>query len=246
MHSTSSSSRTSVPLARWSRPHAEVAFTLVELLVVMGIIAILTAIAVPLLPAMMRSNQMNQNISNLSGVLEQAREAAVAQNTYVWVAFTSPSSGSPSDGIWVATFQSNDGTETGVNTSTSSSPSWTNTASIPGANLQVQSKLKNLPGAQIVASSGLPVSITTNFPTVLTTSLQTNLAWTVAQAGFTDLTNATFTQAIEFTPSGEAHTGLSASYNYVQFGLTATTGSTADSAGFSVSKTTGHTSVYRP
>jgi prepilin-type N-terminal cleavage/methylation domain-containing protein len=229
------------------RPRSGIAFTLVELLVVMGIIGVLVAIVVPLIPSIMRSNTMNQNVSTVSGVLEQAREAAVAQNTYVWVAFTTPVSGQPANGIWVATFQSQDGTETGINTSTTSTPNWTNTATIPGTNLQLQSKMKNLPGVQIQATSALADSLSTNLPTVLPTSLQTNLQWNVAPNSLTQGYTAAdvFSQAIEFTPDGEAHTGSANAYNYIQFGLVPTIGSTTNSAAFSVSKITGHATVYR-
>lgn len=248
MNLTSSPSLSSLRPLHARRPCSGVAFTLVELLVVMGIIGILAAIVVPLIPSIMRSNTMNQNVSTLSGVLEQAREAAVAQNTYVWVTFTTPVSGLPANGIWVATFQSQDGTETGINTSTTTTPSWANTVSIPSTNLALQSKMRNLPGIQLEAVSSSMGNFTTNLPTVLPTSLQTNLQWSVAPNAVTPgYTPAdVFSQAIEFTPDGEAHIGSSNSYNYIQFGIVPTVGSTTNCAAFSVSKITGHATVYRP
>ncbi len=61
---------------------ASPSFTLVEMLVVLGIIAILSAIAVPLIPALMRSNTLDSNVQTLTGILEQARETAISGNTY--------------------------------------------------------------------------------------------------------------------------------------------------------------------
>jgi prepilin-type N-terminal cleavage/methylation domain-containing protein len=220
-------------------------FTLIELLVVLGIMAILVAIVSPLVPSLFRANQLDSSVNTLSGILEEAREAATGGNTYIWVAFTNPVLGSPAKGIWVSTVQSLDGTETNVNTSAPTTPVW-GAITVPSTsypNLRLHSKLQNLPGVDIVSSTTLSATLTAKAPTTSITQLAP-VAWTV-----TTLANAmagsgvSFVYAIEFTPNGEAHVPIWSSN--IQFGLQPTIGSTTNSVLFNVSRLTGKTTVYR-
>ena len=61
------------------------AFTLVELLVVMGIIVVLLGLSGPLFNSIRGANDFGVNVGTLTGVFEQARAYAVANNTYVYV-----------------------------------------------------------------------------------------------------------------------------------------------------------------
>lgn len=63
------------------------AFSLIELLVVMGIIAILSSLAIPAFNAIRGGGSLTKAANDISGILEQARAYAMAQNTYVWVGF---------------------------------------------------------------------------------------------------------------------------------------------------------------
>jgi prepilin-type N-terminal cleavage/methylation domain-containing protein len=225
-------------------------FTLVELIVVIGIIAILIAIVSPLVPSLLRADQLDSSVATLSGILDEAREAATGGNTYIWVAFTNPPLGSPARGIWVSTIQSLDGTETNVNTSAPTTPVW-GAITVPSPaypNLQLHSKLQNLPGLAIVSSSTLSPTLTAKAPTNSVTQLAP-VSWTV-----TTLANASagsgvsFIYAIEFTPDGEAHVPPTLSQPWpsnIQFGLQPTIGSTTDSVLFNISRLTGKTTVYR-
>lgn len=67
-------------------------FSLIELLSVVAIIGLLATAAVPAVGDMAASSRRTQFLADLSGVLESARQYAVAKNTYVWVAFTADSS----------------------------------------------------------------------------------------------------------------------------------------------------------
>ena len=109
----------------WARVRSQRSFTLVEILVVLAILAIMAAIAAPMITSLLRGNQVDSSIVTLTGVMEQAREAAMSGNTYVWVAFT-PTNSIAANGIWVATIQSEDGTESPVNYTIT--PSWVTTA----------------------------------------------------------------------------------------------------------------------
>jgi len=234
-------------------------FTLVELLVVIAIITILAAISVPVIGSLMRSNQIDQSVSSLTGILEQARSAATSGNTYVWVAFTTNASSSPSSGIWTATIQSQDGTEGAVNTSASPTSNYWTTVTVPGtSNLQLLNKIQNLPGVQMnnVVSGGTTPSPWSTFtqtvggstpPTTSITSLSQGLTWSIPSLSSTAGAGMAFTTAIEFTPDGEAHTSASTWYNNIQFGLTPSVGtSTNNSVLINVGRLTGKTTVYRP
>ncbi len=73
--------------------HLIEAFTLVELLVTISIIAILVALTLPSLAGLNAAGKFNSAVSSISETLRLARETAVAHDTYVWVAFaitTSP------------------------------------------------------------------------------------------------------------------------------------------------------------
>ncbi len=235
-------------------------FSLVELLVVLAIISIMVTLVVPVVSGLLRSNQVDQSVATLAGLMGQAREAAIAGNTYVWVAFSAPAPSTPARGIWVATFQSQDATESPINTTVT--PSWQTTTTIPSTNLQLINKLQNLPGVTVVDVSGTGTTLSASAITainaanasspppttgVLSLFEPASMSWTVAPlqnvTGYTS--TSTFVRAMEFTPNGEARCGSSAWYNYIQFGLVPSTGSSQNAALFSISRLTGRMTVYR-
>ncbi|MEZ0385462.1 MAG: Tfp pilus assembly protein FimT/FimU [Verrucomicrobium sp.] len=61
------------------------AFTLIEMVVVIGVIGILFAVMWPALGGMLGGQNMTKSITDISGLLEQARSHAMAKNTYVYV-----------------------------------------------------------------------------------------------------------------------------------------------------------------
>ena len=63
------------------------AFSLVELLVVMAIIGILVTASIPAVGGLTSASRRTQFLSNASNLLGSARQYAVANNTYAWVAF---------------------------------------------------------------------------------------------------------------------------------------------------------------
>jgi prepilin-type N-terminal cleavage/methylation domain-containing protein len=67
--------------------HKTHAFTLVELVVVMAIIAVLTAVLVPAFTNLKGANDLTTAAYTVKGVLEQARTYARVNNTYAWVGF---------------------------------------------------------------------------------------------------------------------------------------------------------------
>ena len=75
-------------------PAKKRAFTLVELLTVVSIIALLASFSVPAMQSLFRSGGVNQAAGDLSGTLECARSHAMSQNTYVRVGLACVSGGS--------------------------------------------------------------------------------------------------------------------------------------------------------
>ena len=63
------------------------AFTLIELLIVMGIIAILMVLVAPAFTNLKSAGDVTGAAYTIKGVLDQARTYAKANNTYTWVGF---------------------------------------------------------------------------------------------------------------------------------------------------------------
>jgi type II secretion system protein H len=60
-------------------------FSLVELLVVIAIVGVLTSISVPMISSLNQAGNVTKTVYDLASTMENARAAAMANNTYVWV-----------------------------------------------------------------------------------------------------------------------------------------------------------------
>jgi prepilin-type N-terminal cleavage/methylation domain-containing protein len=98
------------------------AFTLLELLVVIAIIAILMVLVAPAFTKIKTGNDITTAAYTITGALEQGRNYAMANNTYVWVGFyeedmtaTVPTTATPpysgKGRVLIATVFSTDGTK---------------------------------------------------------------------------------------------------------------------------------------
>jgi prepilin-type N-terminal cleavage/methylation domain-containing protein len=100
-------------------------FTLTELMIVLGIIVILSVLAIPAISSRNSANQITKAADTIKGVLEQARSYAQANNTYTWVGFfeedASQSSQTPAVAgtgrLVMAIVASTDGTNLGAHVS---------------------------------------------------------------------------------------------------------------------------------
>ena len=98
--------------------HRTPAFTLIELIVVMAIIAALTVFCIPAFTNLRGANELTNAAYAIKGVLEQARTYAQVNNTYAWVGFfeesgTIASTNPPTPGngrLVISTVASADGT----------------------------------------------------------------------------------------------------------------------------------------
>lgn len=86
------------------------AFTLVEMLVVIAIIGVLTAMMTPALPSILESKSIERAAAEVAGVLETARAEAMSKRTYVHVVFTNASNAERNSEIRIGALASLDGT----------------------------------------------------------------------------------------------------------------------------------------
>jgi type II secretory pathway pseudopilin PulG len=91
------------PLTSDLRPPTS-GFTLVELIVVIGIMILLTAILTPAFTNLKSAGDVTSAAYTIKGALEQARTYAMANNTYAWVGFyeedvSQPSQNPPIPGV---------------------------------------------------------------------------------------------------------------------------------------------------
>jgi len=96
------------------------AFTLVELLVVIGIMGLVLALVAPAFSSLQTAGQLAKVASDIQGTLELAKAHAMANNTYVYVGIREYDgvSATNSDGIGkivVAVMSTKDGTRSGTN-----------------------------------------------------------------------------------------------------------------------------------
>jgi prepilin-type N-terminal cleavage/methylation domain-containing protein len=91
-------------------------FSLVEVLVVLGILALIAGFAVPAITSMGQSRGVGEAGYHLAAAVEQARAEAIARNTYVWLGIDEDTSGGNKNLILGAVF-SKDGSFHNTNSS---------------------------------------------------------------------------------------------------------------------------------
>ena len=74
-------------VGRSRRDRCERGFTLIELMVVIGIMALLLALLIPAVNPLKRASDLTSAAYTINGALQQGRAFAMANNTYVWVGF---------------------------------------------------------------------------------------------------------------------------------------------------------------
>ena len=210
---------------------------------VIAIISIVAAATTSLIPSFLQSNQVTANISNLAGILEEAREAAISSNTYVYVLFSNTLPTNPAGGVATIILESEDGTDALNNFTTSGN---INTLS----DLMVLHKLQTLPGIKVLTQSQAETLVTSlslsNVPTLTTAgaplagaSTALNLSSKIGGITYT------FTQGIIFKPDGEALASATTWNDLVEFGVEPSQGAVRDVAVMRLTRLTGKLTVYR-
>jgi prepilin-type N-terminal cleavage/methylation domain-containing protein len=181
---------------RFLRRERASAFTLLELLVVMGIIAILMVLIAPAFTTIKGGSDATSAAYAIKGALDTARTYAKANNTYTWVGFAGsigPNQQQYVTGqVKVAIVASKDGTNL-----------WSANNSLPAASLLPVGKMITLDNIHI-GDSGTPNNDGTEFESRasvdndhrISTSPTTPYPFTVQQTPFN--------KWIQFSPRGEA------------------------------------------
>ncbi|XHR27684.1 MAG: Tfp pilus assembly protein FimT/FimU [Chthoniobacteraceae bacterium] len=204
------------------------AFTLLELLIVMGIVATLASLSAPAIQSIYGANSTNRAIGDLSGSLEMARAYAQANHTYVRVGFytLSPSATHPSGAVVVAPMYSVDGSETAAMTSANwkplSRPVFLGNC-VPKGSLNATSPDTSADSDPFSAASSFGV-----------------LALPIAEAG-----SVSFSYFVQFTPAGEACLKADQPVRYVKIGMAPLTGKAAESFLLRLSGINGAMTVLR-
>ena len=215
------------------------AFTLIELLVVMVIIALMVALSRLAIEGVSSSGKFNASLSSVSGILEQGRAYAIAQDTYVWVVFYeyTPPGGGPLE-VYAGAFGSNDGTDP---------YNWAGTQTLPYSGLTSVTRLYHFKGLHLQTTSlpNAPTTGTLNYPAsvpIFQTTAQ-NVSGTITLPA----PGAVY-WVVQFTPSGAARNAanpIESIWLGFQPSFSPTAFDTHNVASMKVNGFTGLTTIYR-
>lgn len=199
-------------------------FTLIELLCVMAIIGLMLVIVVPATGSLKGSGSVNDASLNIALILEQARSYAMANNTYVWVGFSTGSNNGTSRVI-VSAVAGTTGLASDLNSETTYRP-----VIKPKAfeNIRIQDQV----------SSTLPGRVSADD---ISTSSVGSFSQRVADA------NIQFRQIIQFEPKGNVRIKAAQS-RWIEIGLQPSKGghnSDDNVAAFQIAGLTGQVNVLR-
>ena len=180
-------------------------FSLIELLTVIAVMSLLVVVSVPGITALASSGQVNQTVADIDELLDQARQYAVAQNTYVWVAFSPDTTMKGGEGLHMAVIASGDGTDPFNWTGGGTVPGATGTGNAP-TSLNLLTPVRTFPQTKYVGAG--TITDLSSLPNTVSVSSSNSpadsaISFNIALPGRT--TTTAFTKVIEFTPSGQAH-----------------------------------------
>jgi prepilin-type N-terminal cleavage/methylation domain-containing protein len=217
---------------------AKSAFTLVELLVVISIMSVLAAVTTWSIYGNQTSGRANAAILTLGGFVDECRQYAIANNTYVYVGICqNPAATGPASEVWLGAVASSDGTDV--------SSAGKNTLTV-GTNVKAISKLMILQGVDIQNATQSQFATATNWtaPSGATDASQPG----AAQIGPLGAANAMIPLSFYFAPDGSVSTNGTVT-TCLALGLEISAGSTpshhVDPAVFQVTGLTGITKVFR-
>lgn len=137
--------------------HRQQGFTLVELLVVIGIMLILLSASIPAVQNLGASRGISSAASQISSALELAKSTAVSRNTYVWVGLATVTNEEGNLETCVGIMMSRDGTSSSTTT-----------------NLTAVTKLTSIEHVALANASDLPASLRAKLPSDVATETVSN------------------------------------------------------------------------
>lgn len=177
-----------------SRREAAHGFSLVEVLVVIGLIVLIAGFSSSALRGIAEGNSHQKALIGISAALEGARQSAIANGTYTWVAMSSERDPQSNQNVvTVATFASKDGTR-GPSVASSS-------------NLKLLSKVEKF--ESVVLDDNPPSSSRLTLPDLISSPASPSQSgFSPVKSDSTDLAadyrKLTYNWVVMFTPRGEA------------------------------------------
>ena len=242
------------------------AFTLLEMLVVMGIMALLMVLVAPAFTSLKSAGDVTDAAYTVKGVLDQARTYAKANNTFVWVGFkevnvSNDASVTPqttgTGRVAIAIVASKDGTR-GYDVSNTNlpTPAWTSYNN--GANLVAVGKLQHLENVHLagtLTTSGnmaRPSIQSNNYVIGSAPASVTPFDWPLGSA--LNAGQYSFQKVINFDPQGVARIQYSTNSDtiaaYTEIDLQQTHGTTVSSTtnvvAIQIGGVGGSVTIYRP
>ncbi len=199
------------------------AFSLVELLIVIAIVAVLSSLALPAFNSIRNAGGLTKTANDISGILEQARAYAMAQNTYVWVGFrTSQANGT--DMLAVGVIASKTG------------------SSNPAQDVVQLGKISRFENVQLVKLPDPGARPATNVDQLVGAA--------DSSLSFSSGTNSFSSQVIRWDSRGEARISSSQISRFIEIGLQASSGgairNASNYAALQIGGLSGAVIVYRP
>jgi type II secretory pathway pseudopilin PulG len=230
----------------------------VELLVVMGILAILTSIIIMSVPGLKGSRDLSKATSDVQGVLEQARTYAMATDTYTWVGLFEEDPSHPGTAGTGQLVMCVVASASGTNPDIPSNP----IAQLPSSQLTMVAKLTKIPNVHLtevpaaaVTRPSLSAATPANYQVGSGTfqNPATNSSYFLYPLSATSSATAqyTFNQIIQFSPQGDATRIADNPTQLMEIGLQPSHGNTLAATGanyavIQISGIGGQVTAYRP
>ena len=163
------------------------AFTLVEMLAVIAVIAIGVALLAPVVPGIVGSKGMTRAVTEVASILEQCKAEAITRRSYVYVAFVNATNSSGKAEMRIGAAISRDGSGSNVT----------------AGNLRPLTKVFKIENVRVVDYSGLAQSIKDIAPAEVRDSFDYVLNFAAPGVSFT-ISGQTFASGIIIiSPKGE-------------------------------------------
>jgi Tfp pilus assembly protein FimT len=249
---------------------SSLSFTLIELLVVMGIIALLMVLVVPAFTKLKSADEITNAAYAITGALEQARNYAMANETYVWIGFYEENTTAPAPTNTAPAYPGHGRLVMAVVASTDGTKIFDDSdpvAPLPPTRIKQISKLIKIEGIHLADIGAPPSSLPNPLPPVNSIAGRSDIPYTEGEpfshfnrisSESADTTRFVFTtqgytfyKTVRFSPRGEANINTTYAMKHVaEIGLRPTHGTVVDTttsnvAAIQFNGTTGHFQIYR-